>query len=144
MAVLYEVKPTKTFMGRLEHDADLLEEITKFCVENNIRSGRVEALGALKNARLGFYNQSTFEYEYHEFNEPLEITNLIGNISVKDGAPMVHAHVTLSDDEGKAFGGHLSPGTTIFACEIIIQVFDGPEFTRGFDQQTRLPLWEME
>ena len=34
---------------------------------------------------------------------------------------MVHAHVTLGDAEGRAFGGHLAAGTPVFACEFVIQ-----------------------
>ena len=56
---------------------------------------------------------------------------------------MVHAHVTLSDEQGNAFGGHLAPGTVIFACEFVIQELAGDALTRGFDEQTGLPLWQM-
>lgn len=56
---------------------------------------------------------------------------------------MVHAHITLSDEKGSVRSGHLAPGTTVFACEIIIEAFDGPDFNRGLDKGTGLPLWEM-
>ncbi len=71
-----------------------------------------------------------------------EITKLVGNVSLKEGRPMVHAHVTLAD-EGKAFGGHLAPGTVVFACEFIIQVFEGVSLTRSLDAETGLQLWGM-
>ena len=143
MAKIREVKAVKMFMGKLAHGVDLLEEITKICVEQDICLGSVEALGAVKKARLGYYNQQDQEYCFFDLNQALEITNLTGNISIKDGAPVVHAHVTLSDKEGHAYGGHLAQGTIIFACEVAIQVLDGPEFERGFDQETGLPLWKM-
>jgi predicted DNA-binding protein with PD1-like motif len=143
MAIIQEVKVEKMFMGKLEYGADLLEEITQICVDRDISLGRVDALGAVKKARLGYYNQHNHEYHFYDLNQTLEITNLIGNISIKDGAPIVHAHLTLSDKEGRAFGGHLAPGTIVFACEIVIQVLDGPQFERGLDQRTGLPLWRM-
>jgi uncharacterized protein len=67
----------------------------------------------------------------------------VGNISLKDGNPMVHAHITLADEAGKAYGGHLIPGTVVFACEFILQVFEQPLLERGFDEATGLPLWSM-
>ena len=143
MAIIREVKAVKMFMGKLAHGVDLLEEITKICVDQDICLGSVEALGAVKKARLGYYNQQEQEYCFFDLNQALEITNLTGNISIKDGAPVVHAHVTLSDKEGHAYGGHLAKGTIVFACEVAIQVLDGPEFERGFDQETGLPLWKM-
>ena len=143
MAVIREVKAVKMFMGKLKCGADLLEEITRICVDKNIHLGRVEALGAVKKARLGYYNQKEREYHFYELDQTLEITSLVGNVSIKDGAPIVHAHVTFSDKDGHAYGGHLAPGTIVFACEIVIQVLDGPKFERRLDQETGLPLWNM-
>ena len=71
----------------------------------------------------------------------MEITNLKGNISVKDGNPFVHAHITLADKSGKCYGGHLAPGTVVFACEFLIEALDGPVFERCLDEKTGLPLW---
>ena len=144
MAVYNQIKSDAILMGKLEHDADLLEELTGICKQNKIQLGRVEALGAVKKARIGFYDQQKKEYNFFEIDKPMEITNLIGNISLKDGEPIVHAHITLADAKGNAFGGHLAPGTIIFACEFIINSYEGPEYCRGLDQQTHLPLWKME
>ena len=51
--------------------------------------------------------------------------------------------VPLADDAGCAFGGHLAPGTIVFACEFCVHVLDGPDLCRGVDDETGLPLWEM-
>lgn len=67
--------------------------------------------------------------------------NLTGNVSIRDGSPLVHAHVSLADYSGNAFGGHLAPGTTVFACEYIIQAFTGETLVREQDSETGLPLW---
>ena len=130
-------------MGRLRYGADLLEEITEICRKQGIRLGRVEALGAVKRACLGFYDQQKREYRLFTLDQSLEMTNLTGNISLKDGHPIVHAHITLSDDTGKAYGGHLAHGTIVFACELMIQAFTSQVFERGIDQETGLPLWTM-
>ena len=126
MANVRIVKHNNYFMGKLRRGVDLLEEITQVCKKEDIRLGRVEALGAVKKARLAYYDQDDHEYRFFELDQHLEITNLTGNISIKDGEPMVHAHVTLADEKGKAFGGHLAPGTIVFACELVIQVLEKP------------------
>lgn len=143
MAVMKNYETGRVLMGRLSHGADLLAEITGICRGEGIRMGRVEAIGAVTGARLGFYNQKERRYEYFTTDEPLEIVKLAGNISEKDGEPMVHAHVVLADDNGDAFGGHLAEGTIVFACECIIEVFDGPTLKRGQDEETGLPLWDI-
>ncbi len=143
MAVWRSVQTDRMVMGKGGFGQDLLDEITSVCRAAGITLGRVEALGAVQRARLGYYNQTSREYEVLELDRHLEIANLVGNVSLAGGEAMVHAHVTLSDDEGKAYGGHLVAGTVIFACEFIIQEFDGEALQRGFDDETGLPLWTL-
>ena len=144
MPVFRQAKHTRYIMGKCDKDADLLAELTAACVAEGIKLGCVEALGAAQKARLAFYDQEAREYRFFELDEPLEITSLVGNVSLKDGQPIVHAHVTLADAAGRAYGGHLVPGTIVFSCEFCIRALEGTELTRGFDEQTHLPLWKMD
>lgn len=141
METIRQVQGGRVLIGRLTHGADLLEQLTSVCADNGIRLGWVRALGAVQNARVGYYDQDRREYEFLDFDRHLEIVNLVGNVSVKDGETVIHAHVTLADDRGRAFGGHLAPGTIVFACEFCVQAFDGAELRRAPDDETGLPLW---
>ncbi len=143
MAAYKNLKIKSTIMGKLSHGADLLDELTTVCKDNNIRLGRVWAIGAVQKARLGYYHQDTKKYSYFEIDKHLEITPLVGNISIRDGEPMVHAHVTLSADDGTTYGGHLAPGTIVFACEFVLDILDGAEYIRTHDETTGLQLWEI-
>lgn len=138
-----EVKLVRRLMGRLATDSDLLDALTQICVTENIRLGRVEAIGAVRKARIGYYDQGKQEYRFQEINRPLEITKLTGNISVRNDAPAVHAHITLADANGSAIGGHLAPGTILFAGEFILEIYEGPQFPRTHDAPTGLPLWKL-
>ncbi|MBF0522099.1 MAG: DNA-binding protein, partial [Candidatus Omnitrophica bacterium] len=51
------------------------------------------------------------------------------------------AHIMLADWEGRCYGGHLMPGTMIFAAEYCIKELTGLELHRGHDQETGLSLW---
>ena len=137
------VTPKKIIMGKLSFGCDLLEELTKIATESGIRLGRIEAIGAVQKVRIGFYNQNKRKYQFHLFSQPMEIVKLAGNISTKDGTPFVHAHITLADKAGKSCGGHLAEGTTVFACEFILETFEGPEFNRYLDEETGLSLWSL-
>jgi hypothetical protein len=136
-----EIKAQQIFMGRFARGSDLLDSLNNLCREKDIRLGRIEALGAVEKARLQYYDQKNRAYQNIALDQPMEILNLHGNISQKEGIPMVHAHLTLADGQGRAMGGHLAPGTTIFACEYILEKFSGPEFSREMDPATGLPLW---
>lgn len=136
-------KPSRIFIGRFECNEDLLQALTDFCKKENIRLGTFSLVGAVKNAKLGYYNQEQQKYAgCVELNKKLEIASCSGNISIKDNEIMVHAHIVLADWEGKAFGGHLMPSTKIFAAEFNIQEYTGAELCRGKDKKTGLPLWE--
>ncbi|MDY0362721.1 MAG: DNA-binding protein [Desulforegulaceae bacterium] len=144
MSLVQSVESKAVYMGRLSHGCDLLMELTKICEEKSITLGKITAIGAVKKAVLGYYNTDKFEYEDHIINEPMELLNLTGNVSLKDGKTMVHCHVTLSDKSGKALGGHLFPETIVFACEYIIEKFDGNKLSREFDKETGLALWPVD
>lgn len=144
MTIYKEIIPLKTFMGRLTHGCDLLVELNNICKTHNIRLGRVEAIGAVQKAKIGFYNQETRVYQFIDLDFAAEIVNLTGNVSIKDNEPFVHAHITLADESGKSYGGHLAPGTVVFACEVIIHSFEGVEFKRDYDEETGLPLWKID
>lgn len=143
MTELRSVGSGEIVMGKLSCGCDLLEELTRVCTEHGIGLGRVEAIGAVRKACIGFYNQGTRTYQFSTFDRPLEITHLVGNVSLKDATPFVHAHIALADEAGHCYGGHLAPGTVVFACEFVLGAFDGPAFNRCPDDETGLPLWSM-
>jgi len=135
-------RPGRSFMGRLAKGDDLLQTLENFCQEQQITLGEVRALGAVSRARVGFYNQDERKYYFLDLAQPLEILALVGNISLKDGKPMVHAHVTLADAAGRAYGGHLAVGTLVFACEFAIYEYTADQaLARQNDPETGLMLW---
>ena len=139
------VTPGRKIMGRLAKGEDLLAALSKVAREHGITLGEVQAIGAVSQARVGYYHQTERQYYFLDLARPLEIASLIGNISLKDGEPMVHAHVTLSDSDGRAFGGHLAEGTLVFACEFTIQEYQSATpLVRRMDDPTGLFLWPPE
>lgn len=129
-------------MGRLAKGDDLLAALEQCCRTNGITLGEVRALGAVSQARVGYYDQAQQQYMYLELPQPLEILALVGNISLRDGQAMVHAHVTLGDAQGHAFGGHLAEGTVVFACEFMMQEYlADAALERRLDRETGLFLW---
>jgi predicted DNA-binding protein with PD1-like motif len=134
----------RRLMGRLPKESDLLEALTAVCVREQITLGEVRAIGAVTKARLGFYDQAAQKYDYLDFNDPLELVMLMGNVSLKDGKPFVHAHVVFSDHQGRAIGGHLVEGAPVFACEYVIKEYRSETaFKRGVDTPTGLALWAL-
>lgn len=131
-------------LTRLPKEGDLLSELNALCKEKNIRRGTVQVMGAVENATLGYYLQDERRYISQEFDEHMEILAGIGNVSIKDGDPFVHLHLTLSRKDFSVIGGHTMPGCKIFAAEVCIITLEGEELVRGFDEPTGLPLWSQK
>ena len=136
----YKLK--RTIIGKLPYGTDLLEGLTQLVQKENIRCGRIHGIGATTHAVVAYYDQNTKKYSPMEFKGGMEILNLQGNVSIRDGKPFVHVHILLSDPQGKVFGGHLMPGTKLWASEVIIDEFEGEELVRGQDEKTGLYLWK--
>lgn len=127
---------------RVAKGVDLAAALQSFVQEKGVRFGEIIAIGAVEKATIGYYHQASRRYETLTFEEDLEITSCLGNISLKDGQPFVHAHITLADRAGKMVGGHLMPGTIVFACEVIVHEFEGAAPVRTMDDETTLFLWQ--
>jgi predicted DNA-binding protein with PD1-like motif len=126
---------------RLPKDADLLEALDAICRDKGVTHATITVIGALSRASLGFYLQDEHRYVSHEVDKPVEVLAGLGSVSLKEGQPFVHLHLTLSNATGAALGGHAMPGCRIFAAEAAIQTAEGPEKHRVFDEATGLFLW---
>ncbi len=137
----YPYPKARTILARLERGDDLLEGLTRACLRNGVRAGSVQGIGAVERAVIGFYDQQAGKYRDIVLEGGREIASLTGNISLLDGQVFVHAHVVLADAEGHCQGGHLMPGTRVFACELALQALQGQPPERSDDEATGLKLW---
>jgi uncharacterized protein len=134
----------RTYIGKLVKGTDLLNGITGHITANKIQAGEIRGLGAVSRAVVWYYDQVKKKYEEIVFDRHMEILSLYGNVSIRDDEPFAHCHITLSDEKGQAFGGHLAEGTIVFASEIMIHEFDGEKIVREFDEETGLYLWNYQ
>ena len=133
----------RNFLVRAEHDSDLVQFVTELAEKKGITVATFTAIGALKCAKLGFYDQERQEYREMILDSPHEIASCVGNISVKDGRPFVHAHAVLADKNGNTKAGHLLEGV-VFAAEVHLRELKGAKLERKYDKVTGLSLWDIE
>lgn len=68
----------------------------------------VTGLGAVRHARISYWNAESKEYETHELTEQMEVVSLVGNVSLRNKQPFLHAHVNLGRRDLSVIGGHLN------------------------------------
>jgi predicted DNA-binding protein with PD1-like motif len=139
---MYEMETGKTYLTRLAPGGDLYEAVSDAVKESGIRAGLLSGIGALRKAAVGIFDEESREYKVNQMDGELEICALTGNVSLKDGEPFVHCHLTLSDHKGNAFGGHCMPGCEVFVCELaIIELLGEPPAREPQEECAGLSLW---
>ena len=103
----------------------------------------MNGIGALENPEIGYYSIKDKKYHRKQFTGEFELTSLIGNITMKEGNPFAHTHITFSDTDYQVYGGHLFDAKITAAGEFLIQI--GTEgITREMNHSIGLPLWCLE
>ena len=138
---LQEAQVGRTFIGRLATDTDLVEEIERFCADAGIQAAGVSAVGAMRRAAYAYYNQTTEQYKEMASPSHHELSGFVGNISMREGRPFLHAHATFADINGECVAGHLLKGCTVWVAEVEIRELVGVELVREHDELTGLALW---
>ncbi len=137
----WEAKAGRAFAGRLATGSDLVEEIERFCLEREITAAQVTVIGAVRRARYAYYEQEEHRYRELETDTHHEIVGFVGNVSLRDDKPFLHAHATFADAAGATVGGHLLRGIEVFAAEIMIRELGDVSLVRLPDEETGLGLW---
>jgi hypothetical protein len=133
-------KPRRVIVARLEPGEDVLETIEKVAANHGIRTASLTGIGALSKAKLAFFDRSSRSYREVSIDKDLEIVSCIGNVCMNEGKPMVHAHMSVADESGNCYGGHLRAGCQVSVTMELFLVEVAEEITREKDSATGLNL----
>ena len=113
------------YVLRFETGDRLIASLADFCGKRGIGAGTFTGIGSCRRAELGFFDPKKKKYAFKTFRGPREIASLLGNISVMDGRPFVHAHAVLGRRDFRAISGHLREAEILAAGEVILTVLPG-------------------
>ncbi len=140
---MYQIKEISDgkYVLSLDNHVEVAAALAAFCEEKDIRAGAVYGIGAISEATFRFLDPATKKYVDKTFAEQMEITNLTGNISRRDGKVYLHLHITASRRDYTCVGGHMLSARVNGACELVVEDFRGVEIGRRFDDETGLYLY---
>ena len=121
-----------TFVLRLLAGEEVLEKIKELATIENIKAATISGLGAGGPIVIGIFDREAKTHKEDVYEGLYEILSFTGNLSRKDGEPYIHMHLTFSDADNHAYGGHLTKWVITLTAEIFITVLDG-ELSRTFD-----------
>ena len=108
---------------------------------NNITFGWINGIGAIFDPEVGYFDVQKKEYVKKIIEGEYELISLLGNITYKENELFVHSHITFTDTDFRAYGGHLFDCRVAAAGEFII--FKGDEkIERSYNNDIGLHLWD--
>ena len=130
------------YVIRLEKGEEIISSIRQAYNHKRLKGAFFFGLGVGKDLVLGYFDALKKDYVKKMFEGEYEFTSLSGNISHLNKEVIVHCHVTITDHNFNAFGGHLFQGTVPATCEIVMLPF-AHVLKRKRDKNTGLNVLEV-
>ena len=113
------------------------EDILTIAKREKIYTARVEAIGGVRELRLAYFNHESKKYEEHDYREFLEVTSILGNITLKDGKQFLHVHGTFGRRDLSVLAGHIVSALVFPLLEVVVTPTKN-RAVREFDEELGL------
>jgi predicted DNA-binding protein with PD1-like motif len=111
----------RTIVAVFDIGDEILQGLTDLVRAEEVTAAALTAVGAVREATLGWYDLDRQEYRHIPVQEQAEVLSLLGDVAVgPDGKPTVHAHAVLGLSDGSTRGGHLLSGTVRPTLEVTL------------------------
>jgi predicted DNA-binding protein with PD1-like motif len=138
--LLHEADGKRTFAVILQTDDEAMRCLKEFAERERIGGAQVTAIGALRRAKLAYFDWETKAYQAIEVSDQVEVASLVGDIAVgPDGKPSIHVHAVLGRRDGSAMAGHLEEAHVRPTLEIIVTESPG-HLWKAKDEESGLAL----
>jgi len=126
----------------VEQGEPVMKTLTDYCKANGIKNGQITGIGAVRNIELGVFVPATKSYHRDRIEDTHELTNYMGNVTLKDGDPFIHAHIVLGDHSFQTLSGHCFEMEVAVVGEFIIQAMN-TTVSRKLNPNVGLATWNM-
>jgi len=133
----------QNYLVYVQKDEPVMETLTSICKKYEIVNGQISGIGAVKDIEIGAYDLDSKIYLRKQYTENHELISFQGNITLKDGDPFIHAHITISNHELHTLGGHLFEMKVAVVGEFIIRKINS-DAHRELDDNIGLAVWCLE
>jgi predicted DNA-binding protein with PD1-like motif len=111
---------TRTFKVMFGRGDEAAAGLTEFAEENRLSEAHLTAIGAFDSAVLGWFDPEKRAYKKIVINQEVEVVSLIGDITMQNGKPFVHAHCVVAFPDGTTKAGHLIEGHVSLELEVYV------------------------
>lgn len=113
----------KTYVLVFAKGDEVLSGLTEFAQKYKVKSASFTAIGDATSCKFGWFDKEKKMFKVIALNEQAEITSMVGDMSVINGKPSVHAHINVADQNGNVHGGHLIEAFIYPTLEVMVTVY---------------------
>ncbi|NCD70674.1 PPC domain-containing DNA-binding protein [Mucilaginibacter agri] len=113
---------TKVYVLVFAKGDEVMSGLTEFAQKYKVTSASFTAIGDATSSKFGWFDKDKKMFKVFSLNEQAEITSMVGDISIINGKPSVHAHVNVADQNGMVHGGHLIEAFVYPTLEVVVTV----------------------
>lgn len=128
-----------TIIMRIDKGEEINQQIKAIALKERIKLASVSALGAVGKLTIGVYKPKEKKYYSNKLEGDYEIVSLTGTITTMDDKFYSHIHVSVGDEQGNVFGGHLNEAYVSVTCEMVVDIIDG-SLDRIYDETLGINL----
>jgi len=121
--LLSENDGVKQYAIVLAKGDEVMSGLTDFARQNKVTSASFTAIGAFSSATVAWFDDSKREFKLNPINEQVELTSMIGNITLVKGQPAVHTHMSVASSDGTVRGGHVINAFVFPTLELFMTVY---------------------
>lgn len=137
--LIHEHAGERTFALIFDTGDEVMSHLTAFAKSQRLGGSRISAIGAFSEVTLGYFDWDAKSYQKIPVKEQVEVLSLIGDVALKDGEPVVHAHVVVGRSDASTRGGHVVEALVRPTLEVMI--VESPEhLQKRVDAESGLAL----
>ena len=133
-------KYSQKFIVRLDRGDEIVSSLKALAKKEKITFAVVSGIGAVGSVKAGYFDTKEKCFKSFDLSGDLEVVSFAGNINIMDGETYTHFHISVADESGKVFGGHLSNAVISGTGEFVVECIDAA-VGRAFDDETGLNIF---
>ncbi|MEK7656875.1 MAG: PPC domain-containing DNA-binding protein [Elusimicrobiota bacterium] len=134
--------PDGTILLKFREGEEVISALTAFLESRKIHAGSFQAIGAVAECEIAYFDTQTRTYERRTLEGGWEILSLLGNVARVEGKAFVHAHGSFGDRDCGLKGGHVFRAVAEPTCEMTLRPLPGA-VDRVLDESCGLKLWKL-
>jgi predicted DNA-binding protein with PD1-like motif len=101
---------------------DAYSGLYDFARQYQVTAAHFSAIGALRAARIAWFDPSRKMYRQTTLNQQVEVLSMQGDVALSNGKPAVHAHMVVGLPDGTTRGGHVLEADVCPTLEVMVTV----------------------